>query len=62
MSKWDALKCLLGRHDGTRWRIQYGVVINPEPVKRQRRFCTRCGTAETRPWQGRIRTPSKESV
>ena len=64
MSKWDALKCLLGLHSWSRWRaIPPGVGIvatgfNPRPYAQQRRRCEFCGQAQTRPWQGRMRNHS----
>lgn len=58
MSKWDALKCVIGRHDWTRWRYNPNAIQPLGYGKGQRRFCTRCGSAQTRPWQGRMRNHS----
>lgn len=64
MSKLDTLKCLLGRHDFSRWRlvgtpltgsVKRDGVWQPRVLARQRRFCHRCGTAQTRPYTGRPR-------
>ena len=58
MSKWQALRCLCGLHDWSRWRKeaerppQLGGPIVPWV---QRRFCRACGEAQTRPWRGRKR-------
>ena len=72
MSKLDTLKCLLGWHSWSRWRKEStnfcgtfeaaGLAPLPGDYK-QRRFCQRCGTAQTRPWQGRqrrLREPGPE--
>jgi hypothetical protein len=65
MSKWAALKCLVGAHAWTRWRKLgmhgFDGVEGPRDTLRQvvqRRSCEFCGQAETRPWQGRMRNHS----
>ena len=60
MSKWQALRCLCGWHDWSRWRKIFDgdVLIGAYAVGKQctqRRFCRACGEAQTRPWRGRKR-------
>ena len=61
MSKWQALRCLCGLHDWTRWRKVFqplwpvGNGTARWDTETQRRFCRACGTAQARPWRGRKR-------
>ncbi len=60
MSKLNALRCLLGLHEWSRWRKCGSALVGGFAV--QQRYCQRCGEVQRRPWQGRARKPAKEAA